>query len=60
MLAQTGQGPWWASVTVWVVVNAVNVLQAAGFLSRVLTGGRAVNHRAAAKAIQLAEPRPET
>jgi hypothetical protein len=37
--------PWWAALTVWAVVNAVNVLQAAGFLSRVHTGGRAVNHR---------------
>lgn len=31
--------PWWAALTVWGVVNAVNVLQAAGFVSRVLTGG---------------------
>lgn len=23
--------PWWAALTVWGVVNAVNVLQAAGF-----------------------------
>lgn len=35
--------PWWAALTVWGVVNAVNVLQSAGFLSRVVTGGRAVN-----------------
>jgi hypothetical protein len=36
--------PWWAALTAWGVVNAVNVLQAAGFLSRVWTGGRAINH----------------
>ncbi len=36
--------PWWAALTVWAVVNAVNGLQAAGFLSRVRTGGRGVNH----------------
>jgi len=36
--------PWWAALMVWGVVNAVNVLQAAGFVSRVLTGGRDVNH----------------
>lgn len=35
--------PWWAALTVWGVVNAVNVLQSAGFLSRVVTGSRAVN-----------------
>jgi hypothetical protein len=36
--------PWWAALTVWGVVNAVNVLQAAGFLSRVRTGSMAINH----------------
>jgi hypothetical protein len=36
--------PWWAALTVWGVVNAVNVLQAAGFLSRVRTGSTAINH----------------
>jgi predicted ferric reductase len=35
--------PWWAALTVWGVVNSVNVLQAAGFASRVLTGSRDVN-----------------
>jgi hypothetical protein len=29
------QGPWWGAITVWAVVNAVNLLQSAGFLSRV-------------------------
>ena len=36
--------PWWAALAVWGVVNAVNLLQAAGFLSRVRTGSRAINH----------------
>ena len=36
--------PWWAALTIWVVVNAVNLLQAAGFLSRLPSGSRAVNH----------------
>lgn len=36
--------PWWAALTVWVVVNAVNLLQSAGFLSRVVTGNREINH----------------
>lgn len=35
--------PWWAALAVWGVVNAVNVLQAAGFLSRVYTGTRDTN-----------------
>lgn len=35
--------PWWAALTVWGVVNAVNVLQAIGFLSRVPSGGTDVN-----------------
>jgi hypothetical protein len=38
MQAQMGVTPWWAALTVWGVVNAVNILQAAGFLSRVITG----------------------
>ena len=40
---ETGVDPWWAALTAWGVVNAVNVLQAAGFLSRVYTGSRAIN-----------------
>lgn len=27
----TGFDPWWAALSVWAVVNSVNVLQAAGF-----------------------------
>lgn len=45
MHSQADLGPWWASLTVWAVVNAVNVLQSVGFLSRVRTGTRALNHR---------------
>ncbi len=44
MQAQSGTGPWWAALTVWGVVNAVNLLQAVGFLSRVRTGSMAINH----------------
>jgi hypothetical protein len=28
------QGPWWAAMITWVVVNAVNLMQAIGFASR--------------------------
>ena len=34
----------WAPLTVWLVVNAVNVLQSAGFISRVITRSMAINH----------------
>ncbi len=44
MRAQVRVDPWWAALTVWAVVNAVNVLQGAGFLSRVMTGSRDINH----------------
>ena len=56
MQAQTGQGPWWAAVAVWGVVNAVNLLQSAGFLSRIPTGGMALNHRLGYVMIALAAP----
>ncbi|MGC9333628.1 MAG: hypothetical protein ACP5JJ_05725 [Anaerolineae bacterium] len=48
--------PWWAALTVWGVVNAVNVLQAAGFLSRVWTGSRAINHLLGYAIVALALP----
>jgi hypothetical protein len=35
--------PWWAALTTWAVVNAVNLAQAAGFASRP-RHGMAVNH----------------
>lgn len=34
MMWRMEQGPWWAALTTWVVVNVVNVAQAVGFLSR--------------------------
>ena len=48
--------PWWAALTMWGVVNAVNVLQAAGFLSRVYTGSRTINHILGYAIIALAVP----
>jgi hypothetical protein len=36
--------PWWAAMTVWVVVNLLNISQAAGFLSRIRTGTMETNH----------------
>ena len=56
MQAQTGVDPWWAALTVWGVVNAVNILQAAGFLSRVRTGSMAINHVLGYVMIVLAIP----
>ena len=46
----------WAALTVWVVVNAVNLLQAVGFLSRVWTGSMAINHLLGRVIILLAIP----
>ncbi len=48
--------PWWAAVTTWAVVNLVNLLQGAGFLSRVVTGSRAINHLLGSVIIALALP----
>ncbi len=56
MQAQTGINPWWAALTVWGVVNAVNLLQAVGVLSRVRTGSMAVNHLLGYVMIVLAIP----
>ena len=56
MQAQTNVDPWWAALTVWGVVNSVNVLQAAGFLSRVRTGTVAINHLLGYVMIALAVP----
>lgn len=44
MSAGNGAGPWWALLLVWGIVNAVNLLQAAGFLSRLRSGSLAINH----------------
>ena len=56
MQVQTRVNPWWAVLTVWGVVNAVNLLQSAGFLSRVVTGSRAINHLLGYGMITLAVP----
>ncbi len=56
MQAQPNAGPAWAVLTVWGVVNAVNCLQGAGFLSRVRTGNMAVNHVLGYVMIALAVP----
>ncbi|MCL4562922.1 MAG: hypothetical protein M1281_20195 [Chloroflexi bacterium] len=56
MKVQTHISPWWAALTVWSVVNAVNVLQAAGFLSRVYTGNRTINHNLGYVIIALVVP----
>ena len=56
MQAQTVVEPWWAALTVWGVVNAINLLQAAGFFSRVRTGSMAINHRLGYVIIALAVP----
>ncbi len=49
-------GSRWAALTVWGVVNAVNVLQAVGFLSRVRTGSMAINHLLGYVIVLLAIP----
>jgi hypothetical protein len=56
MQTQTRTSPWWAALTVWAVVNLVNVLQAAGFLSRVYTGNREINHLLGHVIVALAVP----
>lgn len=44
MSAQSSVEPWWAALTIWAVVNSVNLLQSAGFLSRVRSRGLTLNH----------------
>ena len=57
MESQTSVEPYWAALTVWVVVNAVNLLQTVGFISRVRTGGSmAINHILGYVIIALAVP----
>jgi len=56
MQGQTGVNPWWAALMVWGVVNAINLLQAAGFLSRVSTGAMTINHMLGRVIIALAIP----
>ena len=43
-------------LTIWVVVNAVNLLQAAGFLSRVITADRSINYILGYGIVALAVP----
>jgi len=56
MQAKTRVHPWWAALTVWGVVNAVNLLQSVGFLSRVVTNSRAINHLLGYGIVALAVP----
>jgi len=56
MQAQMGVTPWWAALIVWGVVNAINLLQAAGFLSRVSTGTMTINHMLGRVIIAMAIP----
>ena len=56
MRAQVGFNPWWAALTVWGVVNVVNISQAVGFLSRVRTGNMEANHALGYAMIVLAIP----
>ena len=48
--------PWWAVLTVWGIVNVVNLLQSAGFLSRVVIGNRSINQLLGYGIIALALP----
>jgi len=50
------QVQWWPTLTVWAVVNSVNLLQTAGFLSRVATGSMDVNRVLGWLIIALAMP----
>jgi hypothetical protein len=56
LMEKLESGSRWAALTVWGVVNAVNVLQAVGFLSRVWTGSMAINHLLGQVMILLAIP----
>ncbi|MGD8402285.1 MAG: hypothetical protein PVJ21_01405 [Anaerolineales bacterium] len=56
MQNQARVNPWWAALTVWSVVNAVNVLQSIGFFSRVVTGTRTINHLLGYGIVALAAP----
>ena len=40
----TNVEPRWAALSVWAIVNMVNILQGVGFLSRIRTGTMAINH----------------
>jgi hypothetical protein len=49
-------GLWWAVLTVWGVVNALNLFQAVGFRSRVRSRSMVINHRMGYAIIALAIP----
>jgi hypothetical protein len=53
---QIDTAPRWATLAAWGVVNAMNVLQAIGFLSRVLTGSMRANHVLGYAILALALP----
>ncbi|HOZ38550.1 MAG TPA: hypothetical protein PLH64_07385 [Anaerolineaceae bacterium] len=48
--------PWWAALITWGVVNLVNLLQSAGFLSRIITKSIAINHSLGYGIMALAIP----
>ena len=48
--------PWWAALVTWGVVNLVNLLQSAGFLSRIFTKSMAINHSLGYGIMALAIP----
>ncbi len=56
MQPQTSVHPWWAVVTVWIIVNAINLLQTAGFLSRITTRSMTINHMLGYAIIALSLP----
>ncbi len=56
MAVQTIVEPKWATLTVWGIVNAVNVLQAAGFLSRLQGRGMETNRLLGCVIIALSIP----
>jgi len=49
-------GLWWAVIAVWCIVNAVNLLQGFGFLSRVRTRSMTLNHKLGYVMIALSLP----
>ena len=56
MTFRGGEHDRWAVLAVWTVVNALNVLQALGFLSRIRTGSMRTNHLLGYAIIALALP----
>jgi hypothetical protein len=56
MSVPTSVRPWWAVLTVWGIVNAVNILQGVGFLSRIQSGSMSVNHLLGYGILALAIP----